>query len=331
MSGIHWKWRMHGGAITLAQKLNNSNFIPDLIIVTDMVNLGDFKSLLKKQLKQIPIILYFHENQLMYPKTKLDTDNKQQRDNHYGFINFTSSLIADKILFNSNFHKNGFINSLNKFLSKFPDYSLKSNINEISNKSSVLPIGIKMNDKVPLKTKNKIPIILWNHRWEHDKNPEDFFNILFQLKKDSISFKLNIIGENFKNSPEIFQTAKEKLKDEVINWGFIQSKEEYFKILSESDLLLVTSNHDFFGISIIEAISFGVFPLLPNRLAYPEHIPNELKKYCFYNNNEDVLIKLKEILNNKPTNYENLLSNHIQKYELNKVINDYDNFFNTII
>ncbi|MBC8196518.1 MAG: DUF3524 domain-containing protein [Candidatus Marinimicrobia bacterium] len=331
MTGIHWKWRMHGGSITLAQKLNKSNFIPDLIIVTDMINLGDFKSLLNNKLKHIPIILYFHENQLMYPKTKFDTDKINQRDNHYGFINFTSSLIADNILFNSNFHKNGYINSLNKFLSKFPDYSLKINIDDISNKSSVIAIGIKIKNKLKLKSKNDIPVILWNHRWEHDKNPDEFFKILFQLKKDNVKFKLNVIGENYKNSPKIFSKAKETLTNEIINWGYIQSRDKYYKVLDESDILLVTSIHDFFGMSIIEAISFGLFPLLPNRLAYPEHIPKKLNNYCFYNEHDDVVTKLKEILKNKPNGYEKLLFNHIQKYELKKVVNDYDDYFEKII
>ena len=44
LPGIHWKWRMQGGAITLAQKLNNTQFKPDLILATDMVNLPIFKS-----------------------------------------------------------------------------------------------------------------------------------------------------------------------------------------------------------------------------------------------------------------------------------------------
>ena len=31
LPGRHWKWRMHGGAITLAQQYNNLNFKPDII------------------------------------------------------------------------------------------------------------------------------------------------------------------------------------------------------------------------------------------------------------------------------------------------------------
>ena len=86
MVGIHWKWRMHGGAITLSKELNNSKFLPDLILITDMVDVAVFKSLLSPKLINTPILIYFHENQIMYPKSRLDTDIIEKRDNHYGFI-----------------------------------------------------------------------------------------------------------------------------------------------------------------------------------------------------------------------------------------------------
>ena len=119
--------------------------------------------------------------------------------------------------------------------------------------------------------------------------------------------------------------------DEIINWGFVESKAEYYKILNQSDILPVTSHHDFFGISIVEAMSYGVYPLLPNRLAYPEHIPAELKSDCLYNNSQDLYQKLKILLKEKIPNHMELIENQIQKYELNKVINDYDQFFESTI
>ena len=39
LPGRHWKWRMHGGAVTLAQKYNDLNFKTDLILTSDMLNL----------------------------------------------------------------------------------------------------------------------------------------------------------------------------------------------------------------------------------------------------------------------------------------------------
>ena len=36
------------------------------------------------------------------------------------------------------------------------------------------------------------------------------------------------------------------------------------------DIIPVTSNHDFFGISVMEAVFCNVWPILPDRLSYKE-------------------------------------------------------------
>ena len=60
MKGQFWKWRMHGGAITLAEKFNNMNWVPNLIIATDMLDLTTFLSLTRKKTYNVPAIMYFH-------------------------------------------------------------------------------------------------------------------------------------------------------------------------------------------------------------------------------------------------------------------------------
>ena len=137
----------------------------------------------------------------------------------------------------------------------------------------------------------------------------------------------NVVGENFKNSPQIFKTAQNELNDRILNWGYLNSREDYFKTLNQSDILPVTSIHDFFGISTVEAMGYNVFPLLPNRLAYPEHIPPKLKTNCIYESDEDLYLKLKKYLENGiPDNFSEI-QNHIFQYEMSSVINKYDEFF----
>ena len=41
-------------------------------------------------------------------------------------------------------------------------------------------------------------------------------------------------------------------------------------------MVVSTSTHEFFGISMLEAIHCGCHPVLPNRLTYPELIPASL-------------------------------------------------------
>ena len=120
------------------------------------------------------------------------------------------------------------------------------------------------------KKNNKKPLILWNHRWEFDKNPEFFFNLLFQLKEDKIEFEVAIIGESFKEYPEIFNKAKSILSNNIVQFGYCESFNEYAKWLWRADVLPITSNQDFFGISIIEAVYCNTYPILPQKLSYPE-------------------------------------------------------------
>ena len=102
-----------------------------------------------------------------------------------------------------------FIRSLEPFLKQFPDNRESDSIEMIKNKSSVLYLGIDLKRFDSYKTNNQqTPIILWNHRWEYDKNPELFFALLKELKNNNYDFNLAVLGENFSQSPMIFKKAK---------------------------------------------------------------------------------------------------------------------------
>ncbi len=112
--------------------------------------------------------------------------------------------------------------------------------------------------------------ILWAARWEHDKNPEDFFAAIGQLETQGVEFGLNVIGERFADSPPIFDAARKQFEPRIGRWGFQPSRAEYLATLQKSDVIVSTANHEFFGIAVVEAIAAGVRPLLPHRLSYPE-------------------------------------------------------------
>lgn len=329
MSGSHWKWRMHGGAITLAKEFNKLDFVPDLVIASDMVDLPLFISLTKN--KSFKTALYFHENQLTYPWSPKDRDLIRGGDAHYKFINYKSALVADKILFNSSFHLKSFIKALPNFLKGFPDHQNLETINEIEDKSEVLYLGTNLSylDHHKVSPKNKIPIILWNHRWEYDKNPEDFFNTLYKLKDKNIPFHLVVLGESFDVLPECFEEAKVKLSKNILHFGHVQSKEDYAKWLWKADILPVTSIHDYFGISVVEAIYCNCIPLLPNRLAYPEHLHAENHNNYLYENNKQLTDKLETLLKNISNESKNIKSN-VSQYDWNNIIPKYDQLFSDI-
>ena len=55
----------------------------------------------------------------------------------------------------------------------------------------------------------------------------------------------------------------------------------------------MTSHHDFFGASIVEAVYCGCLPLLPARLSYPELLPPEQRTLCFCRDLPDLVDRLK--------------------------------------
>jgi glycosyltransferase involved in cell wall biosynthesis len=180
-----------------------------------------------------------------------------------------------------------------------PDFRNENTLNKILDKSSILPIGCELKISGTLNTKT--PIILWNHRWEYDKNPDMFFKILFELKDKGINFSLIVVGEKYKDYPEIFNKAKKKLKNNILHFGYCESYKEYLDLIKKSNILPVTSFQDFFGISIVEAVSYGNYPILPDRLSYPELFD--------YNNNSDLFYKDETELKNKLINVINNIEN----------------------
>lgn len=335
LSGHYWKWRMHGGAVTLAQQLNKQlPFTPDLLLATDMLDLNLFLSLTRNWSHNIPTAVYFHENQLNYPWSPTDADVKLQRDNHYAFINYTSALATNHLLFNSQYHHDAFLNELPRFLKAFPDNNNLATIDAIRSKSSVLHLGMDLKKLIDHKPavieKPNRAVVLWNHRWEYDKNPERFFNALFELADHGIDFKLVVLGESYDKRPHVFDTAREKLADKILHFGYTESFDEYCKWLWLADILPVTSTQDFFGGSVVEAMYCNTVPFLPKRLAYPEHIPQQFHNTFFYEEDEFVKKLQRRIMDVK---YLRVMDTqqYAARYDWQNAINAYDNKMEQIL
>ncbi|MGB0522052.1 MAG: tRNA-queuosine alpha-mannosyltransferase domain-containing protein [Flammeovirgaceae bacterium] len=324
LEGRYWKWRMHGGAVTLANRLNQGNLKPDLCLCTDMLDLNLFRSLTHKQFPTLKSAIYFHENQLNYPWSPTDQDIQLKRDNHYAFINYTSALGADAVYFNSHYHQNAFLNELPKFLKSFPDYPELWSVDTVKAKSRVLPLGMelsKFDQYQVIDKQDHRPLLVWNHRWEYDKNPEAFFQALFQLSDEGLEFDLAVLGESYRKSPKIFEEAKLKLAPHIIQWGYVSSFEAYASWLWRADILPVSAIHDFFGASVVQAIYCNCYPILPKRLAYPEHLPQH--KECFYEDENEFISKLRAAITNLPVNYKRLRES-VRRYDWSEMVGKYD-------
>lgn len=331
LSGNFWKWRMHGGAVTLARKYLEQHLQPDLILATDMLDLTTFLSLTRAHTASIPVAVYFHENQITYPWSPRDRDLQHKRDKHYGFINYATALTADHVLFNSHYHQDMFIQALPKLLKGFPDHTELASVETIQQKSQVLHLGLALTPlDCALEETWPRPLILWNHRWEHDKNPEEFFAVLYTLADKGYTFDVAILGENFSQSPAIFNEARKRLGSRIVHFGFAQDFETYATWLQRADILPVTSYQDNFGISIAEAAFCQCIPLLPKRLAYPEVIPYTTYPHCFYTDTQDLTEKLAQMLTTFPHTHKETMRDAVAHYAWEQMAPVYDALLRTM-
>jgi glycosyltransferase involved in cell wall biosynthesis len=266
-----WKWRMRLGAPYFAEILHKTKRQYDRILCSTFVDVAALRGLAPSWVNEVPILTYFHENQFAYP---MQVDD--ERDFHFALTNVTTALASDKLAFNSAYNLKTFLNGTARLLQKTPDMNFPGWEEKIRDKSIILPPGIDSQQLInttnndPAATMSRSPVILWNHRWEHDKNPEQFFETLFELDQQGQPFALIVLGQSFARQPAIFQEAKKKLGHRIIHFGYAPTRQQYLRYLTHGDFVISTALHEFFGLAVIEAVRAGCRPLLPCRLSYPE-------------------------------------------------------------
>ena len=288
-----WKWRMRGAALYFIKKVPSLKSY-DGLLTTGLMSLSDFKALSKDDCP--PTLTYFHETQLTYPLAP-----GEHMDYQFGFTDITTALAADRILFNSQTHSDAFFARLPGFLKMMPEYRPLWLVDRLRAKAGVLHPGCRIpadgirgadsHRKFP-------PLIIWNHRWEFDKSPDQFFHALDAVLSNGVEFQLSLLGENFQAVPKAFEHARERYGQRIVQYGYVQSREEYLQWLQRGAIVISTARQENFGIAVVEAIRFGCVPLLPNRLAYPEIIPLQYHSAVLYEDTDDLVQKLTRLISN---------------------------------
>jgi glycosyltransferase involved in cell wall biosynthesis len=262
-----WKWRMRHAGITMSDVVRDrveAGESWDVLFCSDMLNLAEFLGLAPEEVRRIPSIAYFHENQLTYP-----VRHESERDYHFTLTNLSTALAATRVWFNSAYHRDSFLAELPRFLSRMPDHQPFEVIPRLRERSDVQPQGIGEFPHRGARLSGPLRI-LWAARWEHDKNPDEFFEALRLLRGRDVEFRVSVIGEQFRESPTVFDAVREDLREHIDRWGYQETRDDYQAALAEADVIVSTAQHEFFGISVVEAIAAGAYPLLPRRLSYPE-------------------------------------------------------------
>ena len=271
---------------TLIQNFNQ-------VVATSMTDLCGLFGLFP-HLAQIPNSLYFHENQMAYPASKDQPDVL-----HYQLNSIKSAMTAKQLIFNSIYNKNSFLTGVKKIEQLVPDGFPKQLYKLLESKSHVIPVPLSedcFNHKLKSNKQPRPLTITWNHRWEYDKGPETLLQVIALCQKELPDIRFNVIGQQFRQSPDVFKAIQTKYGQLIKHWGYIERRTDYLNVLSRSDIILSTALHEFQGLAVMEAVAQGCVPLLPDRLAYPNFYAKDYLYQGTLNNPKKEAIRIVEQL-----------------------------------
>lgn len=262
----HFYWRVRSNALTFASRhrdVLSDDY--DLVLATSMVDIATLRGLVPS-LARSPLLVYCHENQFVYPLEKPSSNIVYAQ-----LTSIMSCFCADRVLFNSDYNRRSFLSGASALLKRMPDGVEAVDSALLPGKSAVLPVPITVDPVVSAHRNTPIEII-WNHRWEYDKQPEVFLAALRKLKQAKVAFVVHVVGQSFRQVPDCFAAAREEFAAEIGIWGY-QERKAYETLLARADIAVSTALHDFQGLSLLEAITCGCLPVAPDRVAYPEYVP----------------------------------------------------------
>ncbi|HHC09380.1 MAG TPA: DUF3524 domain-containing protein [Actinobacteria bacterium] len=325
-----WKWRMHGSQVTLATAAEAvlGGCPPDVVVVSAMTDVAGFVGLARRCLAGAPVIAWFHESQFSYPPSPRD-----RPDLSYPLVNWTSAVAADAVVFNSEYHRRDFLAGARRLLRRFPDHRHGHLVDAVGDRSTVLPVGIDLARfaRAEPREAGEPPLVVWNHRWEHDKDPDAFVAAIEALRSRGVRVRVAVIGERFVSTPASLARLPGLLGEDLVEFGYV-SDTRYAELLRSADVVVSTARHEFFGVGVAEAIAAGAFPVLPDRLVYPERIPEPLHRRCLYRDEEELVELLARAVTEPPSPEERrALHDAVVDLDWSRVAPRYDAFVEDVV
>ncbi len=317
---------MRGAAAWYADKLNAAPDQPiDLFFVTGFVNVADLRGLLSPPLDRVPVLLYMHENQLTYPLSP-----EEEFDFHFGFTSIISTMAADRVVFNSAWHRDLYLDAIPAFLNRMPEAVPRQVPDRLRPRCEVLGVGL---DRPPLPAdhfpqyrggasdpttgpgwpRGERPLIIWNHRWEFDKRPDVFCTALEQLLGQGLDFTVALLGES-RGQEIVFQDLREKLGDRCVAFGHQDSRADYDAWLARGDIVVSCAEQEYFGIAVAEAIHAGCFPVLPRDQVYPTQYGSRCKGRHFYTGSKELVDLLSDLISGDSCGHICSLDQDVDQY-----------------
>jgi glycosyltransferase involved in cell wall biosynthesis len=275
--GFHWRsfelpgryfaWRIRGNPLSWLDEFAlalRQEGAPDALIATSMVDLATIRGL-HPALADVPALLYFHENQFAYPRSDRQTTSIDAQ-----MVQIYSALAADHVAFNSDYNRRSFLAGVDELLRSMPDCLPGGLTERIEARSRVLPVPIASEPAASVERDGNR--IVWNHRWEYDKNPDRFADAMIALHDRGMDFRLALLGPRPNTPPRALARLREVLPDRIVIDESLPGP-AYRAELARSGIVVSTALHEFQGLSVLDAVQAGCVPLVPDALCYPEIYP----------------------------------------------------------
>ena len=142
LPGELWRWRLRGGALPLAEKVEDwisRHGQPDLLLISGLVDVAELLGLVRRSLNpDTAVVVYQHESQLVYPVAEGTYDQGA------ALRNWMSWCAADLVLFNSYYHLRAVGDALPGFVTNLPDKTHVPMLDEVVSKFEVFPVGVNL-------------------------------------------------------------------------------------------------------------------------------------------------------------------------------------------
>lgn len=271
----------------------------DAVFATGMLSMSDLRATVPAVLRNRPFVLSMHENQIAYPAGEAAAIRDRDRDGHLAFTNLASIEAADRVVWNSRWNRDSFIEGMRSMLRHAPERIDDGWARRLEEKSVIVPppieveeiraaapavgdAGVLHNPEIAgagaeADAGAAVVRVVWPHRWEHDKGVDELLELADEAWQrehaGGPAIRWILLGQRFGRVPEAIETLLSRHADRIEHAGAVP-RPEYLAWLHRADWVLSTARHEFFGMAVAEALIAGCLPWLPERLSYPELVPS---------------------------------------------------------
>lgn len=235
---------------------------------------------------------------------------------------------------------NTIVNKLKKFAIQKADKitvvssALKEKLNELVPEKNVevLPMGINI-DLFKIQNKNLNLINKYGNNFKYiifvgavikEKGIFELIEAMKIVVDENSNIKLLVIGDGNSKVRLIQYVNENNLQNNIEFLGFIENKSlpEYYSI---SNLLILPSYSEGFGLVVAEAMACGVKPIVSNLPTFKDFVSIRTGVFLNSINPEDIANNILKLIESEPNNFEKeeIRKIIVEKYSWMTVINNY--------